>query len=208
MGHRGIKYAPKAPKYGVTWYVFSTIYSVSCRSAGLRAQSSIPCFPLWLQLAPRYPSITETIPPEFPSLKNEFSKLENQILTRQAIPDGTLPPWQALLPPNLSAGPAAPGPSLQSCQTPMTGANKHQSNLSRNNESSWPGFSPEATSTCLSLPLSMEVTGPGSLGQWLVLLYRLSQDCSLLLTTLLRLRHHHHQIYTARSNDQVKLINK
>lgn len=29
-----------------------------------------------------YPSIVETIPPEFPSLKHEFSKLENQILTR------------------------------------------------------------------------------------------------------------------------------
>merc|ERR1712109_83072 len=28
-----------------------------------------------------YPSIVETIPPEFPSLKHEFSKLENQILT-------------------------------------------------------------------------------------------------------------------------------
>merc|ERR1712008_501050 len=31
-----------------------------------------------------YPSIVETIPPEFPSLKHEFSKLENQILTRPA----------------------------------------------------------------------------------------------------------------------------
>merc|ERR1712179_439042 len=29
-----------------------------------------------------YPSIVETIPPEYPSLKHEFSKLENQILTR------------------------------------------------------------------------------------------------------------------------------
>ena len=33
----------------------------------------------------RYPSIVETIPPEYPSLKHEFSKLENQILTRLKI---------------------------------------------------------------------------------------------------------------------------
>merc|ERR1719350_464377 len=36
------------------------------------------------RLARKYPSIVETIPPEFPSLKHEFSKLENQILTRPA----------------------------------------------------------------------------------------------------------------------------
>ena len=41
---------------------------------------------IWIALVCfRYPSIVETIPPEFPSLKHEFSKLENQILTRQAV---------------------------------------------------------------------------------------------------------------------------
>ena len=34
---------PKAQKYGAIWYVFSTIYSVSGKSAGLRAKPSIPC---------------------------------------------------------------------------------------------------------------------------------------------------------------------
>merc|ERR1712059_83128 len=39
-----------------------------------------------------YPSITETIPEEYPSLKNEFSKLENQILTRPVSRTGPLTP--------------------------------------------------------------------------------------------------------------------
>ena len=104
--------------------LWTDIYFSTCACQSIVSIVSRYCTVLYLL---RYPSITESIPPEYPSLRKEFSKMEDMIITRYYSPEDKLFKyhiWAFIFDDfndNNDAGPTVPARLPLSCPMPTTG---------------------------------------------------------------------------------------